>query len=122
MKKFILFISLFSIFDACRGADSIPSSSSNGHLQACVSCKLFETDNLRLELIDSAEKDTTCYLAIYQDCGWRNPWFSGSSTSGYPDNFNTPDNVDMLLGDGVLDPVFESQHERIQEQTAFIVS
>ena len=116
MKKIILAISLFSIFDTCRGADSIPSSSSNGHLQPCVSCKLFETDNLRLELIDSAEKDTACYLAIYQDCGWRNPWFSGSSTSVYPDNFNTPHNIGMLLGDDVIDPVFESQHERIQEK------
>ena len=80
-KKIILAISVLSIVDICSGADSIPSSSSYIYLQPYVAPKSFETRNLKLEVIDTAEKDIACYQAIYQDCGWRNPWFSGERWS-----------------------------------------
>ncbi len=79
-----------------------------------VGCRAFETANLKLESISSAAQDISCYQAIYQDCGWRNSWFTDSSVYVHCDLDNSPDYLARCLEDGEPEPIFESQHERIQ--------
>jgi hypothetical protein len=79
----------------------------------------FETQNLKLEAISSAKQDIDCYLAIYKDCGYdhyKSSWFSGCPISSpYPDNRNTPEGVRYIQENLCNpDPIFESQHARIQ--------
>lgn len=117
-KKIILALSVFAIFAPCSGADSIPSPSSNPYLQPYIAPKSFETRNLKLEAIDTAEKDTACYQAIYQDSGWRNSWFSGVCG-----NFlwlYTPGSIPLeyikQLEEEGIEPISKADHDLIQKR------
>lgn len=128
IKKYCIFIFSLVIFLRTSGyiqASQIPVAHKANPLESVTSleedlyykaCVKFETQNLVLTAISSADQDTKCYHAIYQDSGWQNSWFSGSSVSPFSDERNTPEGIKYILEDLGCDPIFESQHDLIQEK------
>ena len=101
---------------AGKPVDAAISSAGVGHYHACVE---FVASNLRVTAISSAQQDIDCYAAIYEDCGWRNSWFTGSTVDIFPDERNTQEGVRYIRDElFCTDPIFESQHERIKKKDA----
>jgi hypothetical protein len=103
-----------------REAQQLEATISCEEVSCFTACASFETSKLKLEAISSAAQDINCYRAIYKDSGWQNSWFSGSNVSPFSDKKNTPEGIRFILEDMGCDPIFESQHERIQEKDAEI--
>lgn len=127
IKKYCIFIFSLVIFLRSSGyihASQIPVAHKANQLESVTSleedlyykaCVKFETQNLILTAISSADQDIKCYHAIYEDSGWRNSWFSGNSFLPFPDERNTPEGIKDILEGGDC-PIFESQHDLIQEK------